>query len=118
MAGDAPNIINDTASTTAAPFALTNKCKQVRVTNRDATNSIGVFVGSSNASSAAAKASVTTGTGTVAGAVASNVDDNWIIAPGQSSVVFKSNAGRFVALSVISSAGTPLFRAEGTIWKD
>jgi len=119
MAGDAPNVINDTASTTAAPFVFTNKVKQVRVINRDAAIDIGVYANSSNARSAAAKALVTTGTGVVAGAVASNVDDNYIIKPGPLGVVvWKSNASRFVGISVISASGTPAFEAIGSIWKD
>lgn len=118
MAGDAPYVVNDVLSTTAAPFAITNKVKQVRFKNRDAAIAIGVFVASSNASSAAAKAAVTTVTGTVAGAVASNVDDNYIINGGEEIVIWKSNAGRYVAFSAIAASGTPAFRAVGSIWKD
>lgn len=115
MAGDAPYIVNDTATTTAAPFAHTNKVKQVRIRNRDAANTVTVLVASSNVSAAAAKAAVTTGTGAVA---VPGADDNWTIPPGQSAVVWKSNGSRFVAFSIISSATTAAFVSEGSIWKD
>jgi hypothetical protein len=118
MAGDAPFIVNDVLSTTAAPFAITTKVKQVKLKNRDAAIVIGAIVASSNVSAAAAKAAVTTGTGTVAGAVASNVDDNMLVAGGEEVTLWRSNASRYVAASIIAASGTPAFRMTGTIWKD
>lgn len=114
MAGDAPFIVNDQAGVAAAPFAITNKIKQLRVRNAHATNTLTVAMSSSNSSSTAAKSAASTG----AGVAVIGADDNWTIPPGQSAVVWKSNSGRFVAISVIASGAATPFVAEGTIWKD
>lgn len=115
MAGDAPFIINDTATGTAAPFVHTSKVKQVRVRNTHATQTLTVFVASSAVSAAAAKAAVTTGTGTVA---VIGADDNWTIPALKEAVVWKSNGSRYVGISVIASGAGNTFVSEGTIWKD
>lgn len=114
MAGDAPYIVNDSAGAAALPFAITNKVKQVRVRNTHASATLTVLASSSNASSAAAKTAASTG----AGIAVIGADDNWTIPALQSSVIWKSNSGRFVALSVIASGAATTFVAEGTIWKD
>jgi hypothetical protein len=114
MAGDAPNIVNDVAGAAALPFVMTNKVKQVAVTNTHATQTLTVAVSSSSVSAAAAKAAAGVGSGiAVIGA-----DDVYTIPALQRKVVWKSSAPRFVALSLIASGASSGFTAEGTTWRD
>lgn len=83
-----------TATTTAESVGLTSKVRQVRVTNRKATDTLFVTVATGR-TAAAAEAALTT-------AVAS-ADDSIAILPSSSKEVFQSQRPTYVALSVVGN---------------
>lgn len=92
-----------TTSTTAESVSLTSKVSEVRVTNRDATNTVFVTVATGR-NAAAAEAAVVT-------AVAS-ADETLAILPETTKTVFNSKRPTYVALSVIGNASA--YSVEGS----
>lgn len=92
-----------TTSTTAESVGLTQKVSEVRVTNRDGTNTIYVTV-ATGLTAAAAEAAVVT-------AVAA-ADETIALLPNTTKTVFKSTRPTYVALSVIGSASA--YSVEGS----
>jgi hypothetical protein len=101
-------ITHGSVGTTAETSYLTEKCLQVAVTNKHATQTLGVRV--FTAASAAAAAALADATDAVEGA-----DENWYIPPaGGRRVVFRSPKPTFVALSVVGSGATTTYVVNGT----
>lgn len=111
MAGDAPNIINDTAGVAAAAFGFTGRHKQVDFRCNHATQicTVRVFSGTT---AAAAKAKATA-TAAVIGA-----DDNYTIGPNQRQVIAKSGRRTYWAFSVIASGAATPFVSAAEDWTD
>ena len=105
-------ITHGSVSTTAETSYLTEAVNQVAVTNKHATQTLGVRV--FTASSAAAAAALADATDAVEAA-----DENWHIPPANGRrVVFKSPRATFVALSVIGSGATTTYIVNGTTFFD
>lgn len=105
-------ITHGSVSTTAETSWLTQAVNQVAVTNKHATQTLGVRV--FTAASAAAAKALADATDAVEGA-----DENWYIPPANGRrVVLKSPQPVFVALSVIGSGATTTYETNGTLYLD
>lgn len=110
MAGDAPNVINDTAGVAAAAFGFTNRHKRIEITNLHATQQLVVRV-FSGTTAAAAKAKA------VATPAVIGADDNYTInANARPLVIARTPKRTYFAISVIASGASTPFTCSGEDW--